>query len=67
MDRLLLDLIILFLVILVLRKISKLFDFLLNIIINLVKLFGDKFIIWLILMEEWRLRDIFFCYLYNDL
>lgn len=67
MDRLLLDLITLLLGILVLRKTSKSFDFSLNTIINLAKLLEDKPIIRLTLMEEWRLRDIFFCYPYNDL
>lgn len=58
MNQLLLDLITLLLAILVLGKTSKSFDFSLNTIINLAKLLGDKPIIRLTLMEEWRLRDI---------
>lgn len=66
MDQLLLDLITLVLAILVLRKTSKSFDFSLNTIINLAKLLGKK-PIRMTVTEEWRLRDIFFCYPFNDL
>lgn len=66
MNQLLLDLITLLLAILVLRKTSKSFDFSLNTIINLAKLLGKK-PIRMTVTEEWRLRDIFFCYPYNDL